>query len=176
MKFMNEELNDLAYNNTNITFSNNTNNIATSDELTASPLYQDKLGTAYSRSKSVARAFNFAGISLILTAAAIKTGSLISNAYVLNPPSVENHVYQLVDHTFSAEFTISNPGKYKITYYLFINENSEAALTDDCSESKDYLVKYDGLQKGDSGRFYIEFTNKVDYRKTIDSYTFNVEE
>ena len=176
MTFMNEELNNLTYNNTNITFSNNANNIATSDELTASPLYQDKLGTAYSRSKSVARAFNFAGISLILTAAAIKTGSLIANAYVLNPPSVENHIYQVINHTFSAQFTISNPGKYKITYYLFLNDSKEAALTDDCSEAKEYLVEYDTLNKGDSGRFYIEFTNTVDYKKTIDSYTFNVEE
>ena len=173
---MNEELNNLTYNNTNITFSNNTDNIATSDELTASPLYQDKMGTAYSKSKSIARAFNFAGISLILTAAAIKTGSLISNAYVLNPPSVENHIYQVNEHTFHAEFTISNPGEYKITYYLFINENKEATLTEDCSESKEYLVEYDGLNKGDSGRFHIEFTNTVDYKKTIDSYTFNVEE
>ena len=173
---MNEELNNLTYNNTNITFSNNVNNIATSDELTASPIYQDKMGTAYSRSKNIVKAFNFAGISLILTAAAIKTGSLISNVYVLNPPSVENQVYQVVNHTFSAEFTISNPGKYKITYYLFINESEEPTLSEDCSEPKEYLVEYDALNKGDSGTFYIEFTNRVDYKKTIDSYTFTVEE
>ena len=173
---MSEELNNLTYDNTKITFSNNVNNIATSDELTASPLYQDKLGTAYSRSKNVARAFNFAGISLILTAAAIKTGSLISNVYVLNPPSVETQTYQVINHTFKAEFTISNPGKYMITYYLFINESSEAVISEDCSESTEYLVEYDALSKGDSGRFYIEFTNRVDYKKTIDSYTFNVAE
>ena len=173
---MNEELNNLTYDNTKITFSNNVNNIATSDEITASPIYQDKMGTAYSRSKSVARAFNFAGISLILTAAAIKTGSLISNVYVLNPPSVENASYKVINQTFNAEFTISNPGKYQITYYLFINENEESVLIDDCSESTEYLVEYDALNKGDRGRFYIEFTNRVDYKKTIDSYTFTLEE
>ena len=80
---MANEINDLTYNNVNITFTGQTNNIATSDEVTASPIYQDKMGTVYSRSKSVTRAFNFAGISLILTAAAIKTGSLISNVYIL---------------------------------------------------------------------------------------------
>ena len=173
---MDGELNNLTYNNTNITFTNNVNNIATSDETTASPLYQDKMGTAYSRSKSVARAFNFVGISLILTAAAIKTGSLIANAYVLNPPSLSNQNYVLVDHTFKAEFTVSNPMKYKITAYLFINENEEAVIKEDCTEQKEYLIEYSGLTKGDSGRFYIEFTNTVDYRKTIDTYTFNVEE
>ena len=173
---MANELNELTYNNTPITFTGKTDNIATSDETKAPLLYQDKMGTVYSKSKAVRRAFNFAGISLILTAAAIKTGSLIANAYVLNPPSVENHVYQVINHTFSAQFTISNPGKYKITYYLFLNDSKEATLTDDCSEAKEYLVEYDALNKGDSGRFYIEFTNTVDYKKTIDSYTFNVEE
>lgn len=69
---MSEELNTLSYDNTKVTFTPNVNNIATSDELTAAPLYQDKMGTAYSKSKAVVRAFNVAGISLILTAAAIK--------------------------------------------------------------------------------------------------------
>ena len=173
---MDGELNNLSYNNTNITFTNNVNNIATSDETTASPIYQDKMGTAYSRSKSVARAFNFAGISLILTAAAIKTGSLIANAYVLNPPSLSNQNYIVENHIFKAEFSVSNPMKYKITAYLFMNEKEEPVIQEDCTEQKEYLIEYNELEKGDSGRFYIEFTNTVDYRKTIDSYVFNVEE
>ncbi len=173
---MANEINDLTYNNANITFSAQTNNIATSDELEAAPVYQTKMGTAYSKSKGVVRAINFAGISLILTAAAIKTGSLISNAYVLNPPSVSKTTYTLKDHTFTAEFTVSNVGKYKIDYYLFINKSEEPVLTDDCSESKEYLVIYEGLKKGDSGHFYIEFTNTVDYKKVIETHKFNVEE
>ena len=173
---MANELNDLSYNNTNITFSTKTNNIATSDELDASPVYQTNMGTAYSRGKAVARAVNFAGISLILTAAAIKTGSLISNAYVLNPPSVEGMVYHLEDHTFTASFTISNPGKYRIDYYLFVNNNETPALEEDCSEEKEYLAKYENLKVGDKCHFYIEFTNTVDYKKVIESHKFNVQE
>ena len=171
---MANEINDLQYNNTNITFTTQTNNIATSDETTASPFYQDKMGTVYSRSKSVVRAFNFAGISLILTAAAIKTGSLISNVYILNPPSVKDAVYSLDSHTFTAEFTISNVGKYQITYFLMVN--GEEILKEDCSNEESYLITYDNLKTGDEGRFYIEFTNKVDYKKTIDSYEFKVED
>lgn len=170
---MANELNDLTYNNTNISFTTQTNNIATSDETTASPIYQDKMGTAYSRSKSVVRAFNFAGISLILTAAAIKTGSLISNVYILNPPSVKDATYEVETHTFTGEFTISNLGKYQIYYFLTVN--GEEVLKEDCSEEKSYLVTYENLKQGDEGHFYIEFTNKVDYKKTIDSYRFKVE-
>ena len=173
---MANELNELTYNNTPITFTGKTDNIATSDEANAPLLYQDKMGTVYSRSKAVRRAFNFAGISLILTAVAIKTGSLISNVYILNPPTVSETNYSIVENTFTASFTISNSNNYKMTYYLYINENKEPTLVDDCTESKEYLISYDGLVKGDEGHFYIEFTNSVDYKKTIESYNFVVEE
>ena len=173
---MANELNELTYNNTPITFTGKTDNIATSDETKAPLLYQDKMGTAYSRSKAVSRAINFAGISLILTAVAIKTGSLISNVYILNPPTVGAPTYTLSGHTFTASFTVSNSSKYKMTYYLYLNENEEPTSVDDCTEEKEYLISYEGLNKGDEGHFYIEFTNSVDYKKTIESYNFVVEE
>ena len=173
---MANELNDLSYNNLNISFSPDPNNIATSDELEASAIYQQKMGTNYSRGKNAVRAINFAGISLILTAAAIKTGSLISNVYVLNPPSLSNISYQLNEHVFVANFVVSNPGKYVINYYLSMNDNKEPVFEGDCSESREYLVSYDGLNQGDKCHFYVVFTNSVDYQKTIESYKFNVEE
>ena len=173
---MANELNELTYNNTPITFTGKTDNIATSDETSAPLLYQDKMGTAYSRSKAVTRAINFAGISLILTAVAIKTGSLISNVYILNPPTVKEPTYQVSNSTFTASFTVSNSNKYKMTYYLYLNENEEPTLVDDCTDSKEYLISYEGLSKGDEGHFYIEFTNSVDYVKTLESYKFVVEE
>ena len=170
---MANEINDLTYNNLNITFDGKVDNTATSDELSASLLYQDKLGTAYSRSKSVVRAFNFAGISLILTAVAIKTGSLIANVFILNPPTVSVETCEVVDHVFNYEFTVTNIGKYQITYYLKVNDKE--VLKEDCSEEKSYIVTYDKLKKNDVGNFYIEFTNKVDYTQIIDSYDFKVE-
>ena len=173
---MANELNDLTYNNTPITFTGKTENIAISDETKAPLLYQDKMGTAYSKSKAVSRAINFAGISLILTAVAIKTGSLISNVYILNPPSISGTTYSVEGSTFTAAFTVSNSSQYKMTYYLYLNENEEPTLVDDCTEEKEYLISYDGLTLGDEGRFYIEFTNSVDYKKTIESYNFVVEE
>ena len=50
---MENEFNTLVYENTKVTFTGKTDNIATSDELTAAPLYQDKMGTNYSQSKMV---------------------------------------------------------------------------------------------------------------------------
>ena len=171
---MENEINTLTYENTKVTFTGKANNIETSDELTAAPLYQDKMGTTYSKSKAVIRVFNFTGISLILTAAAIKTGTLIANAYVLNPPSLSNVNYVVEGNKFSASFTVSNPRNYATNYYLYINDIE--VLNGDCSEEKEYTVNYDKLKVNDKCRFYVEFTNSVDYKQKIESHTFTVEE
>ena len=171
---MEQELNVLEYDNAKVTFTGQTNNIATSDELEAAPIYQDKMGTAYSRAKAISKAINVTGISLLLTAAAIKTGSLIANAYILNPPSISNNHYAVTEHVFNYEFTISNPGKYTINYFLEINNNK--VIIGDCSEEKTYEGTYEAIKTGDELHFYIQFTNNVDYTKTIDNYKYTVEE
>ncbi len=171
---MEQELNVLEYDNAKVTFTGQTDNIATSDELEASAIYQDKMGTAYSRAKAISKAINVAGISLLLTAAAIKTGNLIANAYILNPPSISAPHYAVTEHVFNYEFTVSNPSKYTINYFLEINANK--VITGDCSEERTYNGSYEGLKTGDELHFYIEFTNGVDYTKTIDNYKYTVEE
>lgn len=171
---MEQELNVLEYDNAKVTFTGKTDNIATSDELEASAIYQDKMGTAYSRSKNIARAISATGISLLLTAAAIKTGSLIANAYILNPPSLSKTNYAVTEHVFSYEFTVSNPNNYTMNYFLEINNNK--VIVGDCSEEKEYTGTYEGLKNGDELYFYVRFTNGVDYIKTIDSYKITVEE
>ena len=170
---MANELNDLVYDNTKITFTGATDNTAQSDELDAPLMYQTKMGTNYSRSKGVVRAFNFVGISLILTAAAIKTGSLISNVFILNPPAVSGVNYVIEDLKFDVEFTIENKGKYQINYFFFVNDKQ--VLKEDCSEEKTYNVSYEDLLEDDNCRFYIEFSNGVDYKKVIENYEFIVE-
>ena len=165
---MSEELNNLTFDNTKITFTGKTDNIATSDELDAALLYQDKMGTNYSRSKNVVRAFNFVGISLILTAAAIKSGNIISNIFAPNYPKVSDAVYAVNGETFTAEFTISNKGSYEVYYRLMVND--QEVLKEDCSGEKTYNVEYSHLQANDECEFYIEYNEKV-----IEKHTFKVE-
>ena len=169
---MEQELNVLEYDNAKVTFTGKTDNTATSDELEASAIYQ--MGTAYSRSKKLSRAISATGISLLLTAAAIRTGSLIANAYILNPPSLNNNHYAVTEHVFTYEFTVSNPNKYTMNYFLEINNNK--VIMGDCSEPKEYTGSYESIKKGDELHFYVTFTNSVDYVKTIDSFKTTVEE
>ncbi len=163
---MEQELNVLEYDNAKVTFTGKTDNIATSDELEASAIYQDKMGTAYSRSKKLSRAISATGISLLLTAAAIRTGSLIANAFILNPPSIsEKTPYSITEHVFNYKFTVTNSNQYQVTYFLEINSNK--VIVGDCSEERTYTGSYEGINTGDKYRFYIQFTNNVDYLKTL---------
>lgn len=165
---MSEELNNLTFDNTKITFTGKTDNIATSDELDATLLYQDKMGTNYSKSKNVVRAFNFVGISLILTAAAIKSGNIISNVFAPKYPKVSDVAYNVDGETFTAEFTINNKGSYEVYYCLIVND--QEVLKEDCSEEKTYNVEYSHLLPNDECEFYIEYNEKV-----IEKHTFKVE-
>ena len=165
---MSEEFNNLTFDNTKVTFTGTTNNIATSDELEAAYLYQDKMGTNYSKSKTAVRAFNFVGISLILTAAALKTGNIISNAFAPTKPTVSEFAPLVEDDTFKATFVISNPSKLDVFYYLTVNgEDSEKV---DCSEEKTYDVEYSHLQVNDECTFYVKYSKTVVY-----TYEFKVE-
>ena len=163
-----DELNNLVFDNTKVTFTGQTDNIATSDELEASLLYQDKMGTNYSKSKMAVRAFNFVGVSLILTAAAIKTGNIVSNVFAPAAPTVSDITYQCEDKMFTADFTITNSGKYEIFYYLTVND--EQVLKESCKEEKTYHIEYSNLQANDDCKFYIEYNDKC-----LEEYAFKVE-
>lgn len=168
---MEGEFNNLAINNAPITFTNNTNNIATSDELSAPLLYQDTLGTKHSRAaKKVTKAAIATGIALLVTTAAIKTGSIVSNAFVLNAPTVTESSFAFEEGVFHYSFIIANKGNYQIKYYISIND--EVKFSAECSEETTYSGSYDEIEPGERGSFYVEFTNGVDYKKRIKTVRF----
>ena len=167
---MNGEFNDLTYNNTKVTFTNATNNTELSDELSAALMYQDKMGTQYSKRKRASRLVTATGIAILVTAASIASRTLISNAFILNPPKVKMEVCEIVDNQFHYSFTITNKGEYKI-YYSISVDNVEK-LKKDCSTPSTYEGYFSDIEEGQKGLFLIEFTNSVDYKKTIKRITF----
>ena len=168
---MEGEFNNLVYDNTKTIDITKVNNIATSDELTAALMYQDKMDTDYSRRKRAAKVVSATGIALIATAATIRTGTLISNAFVLNPPTAKISVCEVVDNTFHVSFTIENKLSYKVQYFIQIN--SETKVSEECSEPNTYNVEYSEFTSSDKGTFYIEFSNKVDYKTKLVKINFN---
>ena len=167
---MNGEFNDLTYNNTKVTFTNATNNTELSDELSAALMYQDKMGTQYSKRKRASRIVTATGIAILVTAASIASRTLISNAFILNPPKAKMEVCEVVDNQFHYSFTITNKGEYKI-YYSISVDNVEK-LKKDCSTPSTYEGYFSDIEEGQKGLFLIEFTNSVDYKKTIKRITF----
>ena len=162
---MDGEFNNLSYDNTNITFSVATDNIATSDELSADPIYQRQMGTNYSKGKKVGKAVTIVGISIAFTATAIATGSTLANIFVPKPPTISNQSYVVEDGSLKYSFKVDNPKSYKTTYYVELDET--IVLNDSCQESKEYCIVYSPVVSGQKCRFYINFTNSLDYHKTI---------
>ena len=162
---MEGEFNNLNINNTPITFSNTTNNIATSDETTADPIYQRQMGTNYSRAKKVSRVVIITGVTVAFTAIALSTGGALRNVFILKPTEVSNANIVLNESTLSFSFTIKNPLKYVSTY--FVDINGVNVLTESCQEEGDYNGEYSPIASGDKVKFYVTFTNSFDYFKTI---------
>ena len=162
---MNDGLNEFNVNNTNITFSTATDNIATSDETSADPIYQRQMGTNYSKRKKISKGVTITIVALSFTAIAIAGGSILRNVFVSDPPTISNAAIIINEGELSYSFTVSNKRNYKTYYSLDIN--GENVLKEDCVESRDYNGTYSPINKGDKCKFYITFTNSLDYYKTI---------
>lgn len=162
---MEGEFNNLNINNAPITFSVATNNIATSDETSADPIYQRQMGTNFSKAKKVSKGITIVGISIAFTAIAVSTGSVLKNIFIVNPPEIKNAEFVISEGTFSYSFSVTNKQGYKITYLLDVNGGR--VLEEDCTEAKDYSGEYSPLVSGDKCKFFIQFTNSFDYYKTI---------
>jgi len=170
---MKGELNELSINNANITFDQAPNNIALSDELSAPIMYQDTMGTEYSkkRAKNLKKITVATGITLLATAGAIQAGTFISNGFVLNPPKVSSDSFVVNEGVFTYNFTIENKGNYKVVY--FIDVNKETKFVEECSTAGTYQSSFSDFKEEDSCVFYIQFTNRLDYKKTLRTVRFN---
>ena len=173
---MEGEFNKLETNNTGTTFNNKPNNLETSDELKAPLMYQENInGTVYARKKRATKIAVYAGITLLVTAASIASGSIISNAFILNPPKVSEATYHVEDEVFNYHFKIDNAGEYLITYEISIGKRT--LVKEDCSESGEYSGTFnenkDLMLDNYIAVFNIKFTNRFDYTKQLTKIKFN---
>ncbi len=167
---MEGEFNNLNINNTNITFNNTPNNIETSDELKAPLMYQDNIqGTNFARKKRTAKIVVLSGITMLVTAASIASGSIISNAFILNPPKISDSVYKVEEEVFTYNFTVTNEGEYKLEYFITIGDRT--LMKSDCSKSGTYAGQFnenkDLMLDNYVAVFHIKFTNQFDYSKQL---------
>lgn len=164
---MQGEFNDLTTNNTATTFTNMTNNLSLSDELTASENYVRKMGTAYSAGKWAKRIVIATGITLTVSAAAILGGNMITNVYVGNAPAIASgYIFKMDKNSIYYEFAIeSNPNNYPVTFRLY--DDKTPIFTLDCSSPIGYTGYVDMVESLDKAIYEIYFTNRLDYKRTL---------
>lgn len=165
---MTGEFNDLSTNNIGVSFSNNTNNTALSDELSASSNYVKQMGTAYSAGKWAKKILVVTGITLTVSAAAILGGNYIKNVFIGDVPVLaDDHVFKLEENIFNYSFAITeNKNNYPVMFRVY-EDVRKPLFTLDCSISQSYegTVEIDDIQK--NYKYEIFFTNRLDYRRTL---------
>ena len=167
---MDGELNNLSTNNTEVTFTNNTNNLATSDELSADPLYYRQMGTAYSAGKWVKGIVIGVSITLTVSGGVVLANTLFSNSFV-KAPSVESFVIKANEDPTKLDFSFSikkNEKKYTILLTLK-NYKNESIYSYRAKEVKDYSATITDLTPDTTYNYKIVYTNDIDLVKDIKS-------
>ena len=167
---MEGEFNNLSTNNIGTTFDSKPNNIATSDELSADPIYVRKMGTAYSAGKWTKRVAVTAGFVVTMTAAAIMSGSVVKNIYVANPPTVKEAIISFSNEEYVLHYSFrveKNSQKYPITFAVYEDGDKTPFYKVDCSTVDKYEGYVDGFEEGHLYEYKLSFTNRFDYVGTI---------
>ncbi len=164
---MDQEFNDLSTTNIKTTFTNNANNLATSDELQVDPIYVRKMRNSYAASKRGQKVITITGISLLLTATAILSGNIISNVFIVNPPTIVESNMLILENTdtFSFDFTLTNKGNYKVTFKVTVDK--ETIYTLDCTVPDTYTGEIPDIGFDKKIHYDVSFTNRFDYKKSI---------
>lgn len=161
---MDNEFNDLNTDNCATTFNNSPDNTATSDELEASSVYTDKMGTNYSKSKKVLS--SLAGIGITVTAGA---GGLfiLNNSFLKAPAKISevSIVPQKEENSLSYSFTITNDNDYSVIFS--VSKEKEIMFSLDVSKPKQYEGKVEGLKREVNYHYSFLCTNNVDYNSIL---------
>lgn len=172
---MESELNVLTFDNTSTTFTPSTNNTATSDELSAPAIYENGKETLYAKNKKVSKGTTIVLIALSASAVLATGGSILSNVFVGDPPSIsETRVMEVVEGSdvLHYEFEVTNKRSYKTTLYVTVAKTNVFTL--DISKPGEYVGDTGHLGFGVNGTYKVIFSNSIDYRQTIWTGTFEI--
>lgn len=169
---MDNEFNDLSTDNIQTTFTLDTENTATSDELEADPVYTNKMGTAYSIGKGISKAVAAAGITLSVSAG----GILMMNSFV-SPPAISETRFEASaeDDSFLYSFTIKNDKSYKATFDVK-DEEDKIVFTLDVTKPDKYEGKVENLGYQKSYSYSIYYNNGIDVTSVLTDGTFKTKE
>lgn len=166
---MSDERNDIPFDNTKVTFDNTPNNIETSDELNADPLYYRQMGTAYSTGKKVKKALIGVGIAVTATGGIMLSVNLINNSFLIEP-TVENiNVASTKPNEISFSFKISKNEQKLTVIFTLSNFKNENVFTYRAVENRDYESVVSNLNSNTAYNYKIQFTNNVDLLKEVSS-------
>lgn len=165
---MSDELNNLNTENTKTTFTNTPNNVETSDELKADPLYYRQLGTAYSIGKGVKAALIATGTLLTIGGGTLLAFSFLNGSVIKAPEvidiKVESHSPTTIDYSFRIK---ANDNKYDVVFVLTDIDDS-GIYKFKANEINFYEGQIKDLKDNTKYNYKIAFTNNSDLYRVIE--------
>lgn len=149
------EFNDLTTDNTATSFDPSPDNIATSDETEAAPVYAEETVTQYAKAKRVA-----AAVTTTIAVVSVGVGgvSLFNTTVVDTPPTISEESTFVVSDTedsFTYDFTVTNDKQYTMSFDIYIE--TEVKFTLDVTEAREYSGTVTGLGYNKEGYYEITY-------------------
>ena len=160
-------------NNIKVTFTPDTNNIATSDELKVAGVFTDSKNRSYTYKKRIVKGVAAVGIGLVSISGIMQGKGLISNNLIKDPPEITSHNIVLLEgtDTLSYEFTVINKtNNYNVIFLVNVNGIEKFKL--DVSIPDTYKGEVKDLGYNNTINYSLTFNNKLDYEKTLLSGEF----
>lgn len=155
-----KEFNEIGTNNFPETYSVNTNNIETSDEI--APENQDSL---YAKNKRASKAANTLSIIAISGVAILGGSSLLSS--LITDPEIKDIQVNTTSNSIVLETTIANPQGLEVVASIF-EDNSLKEKTDlTYKGERSFSYTFDNIDFLKENVLKISFSNHLDYSKII---------
>lgn len=165
---MSDELNNTKTENTKTTFTNTPNNVQTSDELKADPLYYRQMGTAYSIGKGVKVAVIATGTLLTIGGGTLLAFSLINNTVIKAPEITDVVVKSNSSTTIDYSFKIkSNDNKYDVVFVL-TDVTDMGVYSYKANKIDTYEGQIRDLKENTKYNYKIAFTNNSDLYRVVE--------
>lgn len=138
-----------------------TDNIATSDELSASSVYGVGKDTHYAKGKRATQIAVTATSLLVVAGGAL--GAANFNPFLKGTPVLSSPSFTYENEVLTYSFSLQNEGEFQVTFLVQADKASEPLFTLDISTPQDYAGTVEGIKKGIAYEGKWNVTNGFDY-------------
>lgn len=150
-----------------------TDNLATSDELSASSVYAVGKDTRYAKRKRATQIAVTATSLLVVAGGAFGAANL--NPFLKGVPVLSSPTFTYEDETISFSFSLQNEGRFQVTFLVRADKANTPLYTLDISTPQEYAGTIEGIKRGVAYEGRWNVSNGFDYETSETLFRINKE-